>query len=178
MSAAEVSKLLAGAEACRGLNDEELETIAAAGEIKVGWDGAELMKEGERGDSMIMLIDGRVQVLKTDESGRSRELASVGPGTVLGEIALLDVVPRTATVKAATPVRYFQIERGAFARLLNENDRAANRMLLALARTLARRQRAANEKVVKLLAEAAAKGVQISAAELERFEETLIIEWE
>jgi CRP-like cAMP-binding protein len=173
----EANLTLSRAEICQGLAEAELDAIAQAGQVKIKWNGDELLHEGDVGDSMILLLDGKVSIVKSDVNGRTRELAQLGPGAVLGEIALLEDVPRTATVKALTPVRYFEITRRAFDALLVLESKGATKMLRSIARTLARRQRHANERLVALLVEATQRGVT-PPPEIDRYLDELVIEWE
>jgi hypothetical protein len=71
--------------------------------------GEALIEEGARGDDYFLLDEGEVDV----EQGGS-VIAREGPGAGLGEIALLHDVPRTATVRAASPVAAFSLGREAF----------------------------------------------------------------
>lgn len=175
MDVKEVARLLAATDVGRGLSDEDLATIASAGRVETAWEGDEILREGESGESMLLLIDGEVRVLKSDAHGRVRELATLGPGTLLGEIALLEAVPRNATARATKPVRYFEMDRAAFGGLLSAEDRAAVRLLFNLARVLARRQRATNDRLVALLVEAGQRG---SLGDVDAFLDGLVIETE
>ena len=151
----QVADVLGRTATCQGLGREDLRVIAGAGVVKAAAEGDDLMREGEPGSSMALLIEGSVKILKADALGVTRELATVGAGTLLGEMALLECVPRTATVRAASPVRYFEIERATFESLMETESRAAARTILAIARTLSHRQRETNDRLVKILAKAA-----------------------
>ena len=63
--------------------------------------------------SFFILREGRVRVERIDGAG-SVKVASLGPGDIFGEIALLRDVPRTATVRALTPLRLLGLDRGVF----------------------------------------------------------------
>jgi serine/threonine-protein kinase len=78
--------------------------------------GEHLMKEGEKGDQVFILKKGLVQVYKTYEDGRRHGLATLGPGAVVGEAAVLSAGERTASVVAvedvlATAVTRTQLEK-------------------------------------------------------------------
>jgi CRP-like cAMP-binding protein len=65
-----------------------------------------LWAQGADGDTMVILLSGEVTV---EQGGRIE--ATVGPGKWVGEVALLHDVPRTATVRARTPITYCVLQR-------------------------------------------------------------------
>jgi putative peptide zinc metalloprotease protein len=65
--------------------------------------GTVIMRQGERGDDVLLIRDGQLEAVREDPSG-VRPLARLGPGTLIGEIAVLTGSPRTATVRALTDV--------------------------------------------------------------------------
>lgn len=77
--------------------------------------GKELTRQGEFGNEFIIVLEGEVEVRIDDEV-----IATRGPGEYFGEIALLDDVPRTATVVATTPVSAEVIGRREFASLMKD----------------------------------------------------------
>lgn len=80
-------------------SDDELERIDhLITQISVD-EGKALTREGEHGREFVIVVEGTAGVFKGDE-----QVAEIGPGSFLGEIGLLYDVPRTATVKALTPM--------------------------------------------------------------------------
>jgi CRP-like cAMP-binding protein len=77
--------------------------------------GEAVVRQGEAGDAFYAVVSGQVEVV---EDGRMVNV--LGPGSYFGEVALLLDVPRTATVRARTPVRAFRLEREGFDRLVGE----------------------------------------------------------
>lgn len=91
----------------------ELERIASlADELDLA-DGATLIREGERGREFFAIARGEVEI-----SQDGKPVATEHAGDVFGEIALLHDVPRTATVKAKTPLRLYVLTAPAFRGLL------------------------------------------------------------
>ena len=98
-----------------GLRDRELERISALADIIDLPADRRIMSQGERGAEMFVLVTGTAHV---ERDGAS--LGDRGSGTVLGEIALLDGGPRTATVTLTEPSRLLVLARREFQALLDE----------------------------------------------------------
>ena len=119
-----------------GLDDTELGRLAAVAETVEMDPGAILIREGEAGDAMFVVLAGELAVSK--RSGNADiPLAVVGPGEVQGELAVLEGRPRTATVRAVGPASLLRIRREALQDVLGRQPELA----LALLRTIAGRLR-------------------------------------
>ncbi|MEJ8821667.1 cyclic nucleotide-binding domain-containing protein [Variovorax humicola] len=68
-------------------------------------DGADLVREGDMPQELLVLEHGYAQVIKRGANGDEHVINRVGPGDSIGEMALFDIVPRSATVRADGPVR-------------------------------------------------------------------------
>jgi|Tabmets5t2r1_1033131.scaffolds.fasta_scaffold05219_5 CRP/FNR family transcriptional regulator, cyclic AMP receptor protein len=115
-----------------GLSRKELTQLARVSEDMEIPEGATLTKEGEIGHEFFVIIDGETQVKR-----RGRNLATRGAGDFIGEIALLEQVPRTATVTAKTPLRVFVLTSKDFHHLLEENPKVQGKVLRTLAKRVA-----------------------------------------
>lgn len=98
--------------------------------------GKELLAQGEAGDSLLILTEGSARVSMLTPNGREIVLAYAEPGAVLGEIALLDGEPRTASATARYAGQYLRISRAAFERFIEQHPKVALRMLREMARRL------------------------------------------
>jgi CRP-like cAMP-binding protein len=93
---------LAALELLAGCAAASLEVVAAALRLQRLEAGEVLMREGAPGDTFALLIEGEVQVTRSVR-GQERLLGQAGPGSILGELAVLRHRPRTATVTAVAP---------------------------------------------------------------------------
>lgn len=110
-----------------GMTDRALDAIAdLTSETSFGV-GDELVRQGEPGDSFLILRSGSAQVLKDGQAIRD-----LGPGDFLGEISLIDGGPRTATVRATEPIAAVVIGRDDFATLLERHPAVRLELLMAL----------------------------------------------
>ncbi len=85
-----------------GIRDVATDVTLAAGEV--------LIAEGDAGDALYLVLEGELAVTKRSDAGE-RAIATVGPGAVQGEIAVLGGGARRATVRALTPVRVLRLGR-------------------------------------------------------------------
>lgn len=98
--------------------------------------GAYLIREGEEADGLFVVLDGRLEIT-TRVGTDDLQVGGVGPGEIVGEMALLEHGPRTATVRAVETARTLFIAREEFIGFIETNPRIA----LELVQTLARRLR-------------------------------------
>jgi len=73
---------------------------------------------GQPGDRFYVIVRGQADVLAADFSARERHLSTLSEGEYFGEIALLEDVPRSATIRARTPMVCLTLERQEFLRLV------------------------------------------------------------
>jgi CRP-like cAMP-binding protein len=111
------------AELSRG----ELIALAKATEDLEVEEGKVLTREGASGSEFFVIIDGDVAVTKD-----GNEIRRLGPGEFFGEIALIEDRPRTATVTAATPLRFFVLTRQSFRSLLAHQPELEQKVNAAL----------------------------------------------
>jgi CRP-like cAMP-binding protein/Zn-dependent protease len=96
-----------------GLGSADLAELMDHGRWVTAKPGEELIRQGEAADAFYAIRSGQVDVVQDD-----RLLRTLGPGSHVGEIALLRSSPRTATVVARTPLRAFRIDRDGFDRVI------------------------------------------------------------
>jgi CRP/FNR family cyclic AMP-dependent transcriptional regulator len=125
-------KALKGAPLFEGLSRKELAQLARVSEDVEVEPGTVLCKEGDIGHEFFVIVEGKVKVTR-----KGRRVSVRGGGDFVGEIALIEDVPRTATVTAETPVRLFVLTRKDFRHLLDENPTVERKVMRVLARRLA-----------------------------------------
>jgi CRP/FNR family cyclic AMP-dependent transcriptional regulator len=99
-------------------------------------EGATLTREGELGHEFFVIVEGETLVKR-----KGRKIGTRGAGDFIGEIALIDQIPRTATVTAQTPLRVFVLTSKDFHHLLEENPNVQRKVMRALARRVAEASR-------------------------------------
>jgi signal transduction histidine kinase len=118
-----------------GLGDADLDRLVElSSSMRLGA-GESLMREGESGDTMYVIVEGEFDVVKRQGNTES-EFAVRGPGDVVGEMALLQHLPRTASVRARSEARLLVIDHQAFLQLLSCSPTAATTILATVTRRL------------------------------------------
>ncbi len=126
-----IEEQLARVPLFEGLSKKELQMVAQLATYLEEPEGTILTREGAPGHEFIIVLDGEIEVRQGD-----RVVATRGAGSYIGEIALLDHRPRTATVVAKTPVRIEVIGQREFAGLVAEVPERSQQLLAAMARRL------------------------------------------
>lgn len=131
-----------------GISQDGLEALARVF-LPVRFEAAaHLVRQGQPADGAILIESGTAEVYTALPGGGTTAVAALGPGSVLGEMALLESGVRSASVVARDPVTAHYIERDAFRMLLSQRNRAAFTIQKRITLTLCERLRRLNEKVV------------------------------
>jgi CRP-like cAMP-binding protein len=115
--------------------------------------GMEIIREGEGGDFMLMMIEGRVEVNKRDRWNTPQLIAQVEPGRVLGEMSMIDGEPRFATCVAVEATLIAVLDRESLARIIVEQPLLGAKLLMELVLMLSQRLRATSERLLGLMDE-------------------------
>ena len=139
------------------VQEREREALFALGVRRTFPPGATLMFQHEPDGRVMLLLSGRVKVMRVDSEGREVLLSIRDPGDVLGELALIDGEPRLATVTAIDAVEALVMPSEALRHHLETTPRIATVLLEIVVRrfretTLKRSQFAASDTMARLAA--------------------------
>ena len=95
-----------------------------------------LFSEGHNSDYMCFVVAGTLEVLKQSDNGKRVKVSTLSRGRSIGEMALLDTFPRSATVIAETECTLLTISRDSFDKILERHPRAGISFLKSIARVL------------------------------------------
>jgi CRP/FNR family cyclic AMP-dependent transcriptional regulator len=115
--------------------------------------GAEIIREGDGGDFMLMVLEGKVEVHKRDRWNTPQLLAAVDAGRTLGEMSMIDGQPRFATCLAAESTLIAVLDRENLARIIVEQPLLGAKILMELVLMLSQRLRATSQRLLGLLDE-------------------------
>lgn len=129
----------------------EIETLARYMSCYRADIGAEIIREDEPGDFMLLLLEGSVEIIKRDRQGLPQRLAVDGPGKTLGEMSLIDGEPRFASCMTLAPTLFAVLDRAALIRLVSEEPKIGVKILMELLMLLNQRLRAVSGELMKCL---------------------------
>jgi len=142
---AESFNALAAAPLLAGMKLPALELLAAEGIVSSFPAGVLIVHEGDPGHSFFIIVQGEVEVLKTNAAGHAVALAWFKAGTFFGEMCVVDPVPRAASVRAVVPVQTIEIRASTLYHLFQKMPDQYAIMILNLSRDMARRLRQLDE---------------------------------
>ncbi len=130
-----------------GLDDDAAEALSASMVENHVMRGDVLFREGDEGDRLYVVTEGKVKLGRTSADGRENLLAILGPGQMFGELSLFDPGPRSATVTAITDCTMQSLDHEELGRWLDGRPEVARALLVQLAVRL----RKANDVVADLV---------------------------
>lgn len=123
------------------LSGAELDKLARFARVCRAKAGSVVFEEGARDPYLCLIVDGEIELRKEDGSGAARMLTTLGPGKLLGEMALLDGEPRSASAVAVKGATLVIVTQADFDRLLEEFPGFGMKFLRRLARLVSERLR-------------------------------------
>ena len=134
----------------RGLSAAEMKLLATFSTEERFREGSTMFREGEKGDKLYIVLDGRVRISKFIPGVGEEALAVLDRGDFFGEMALIDDKPRSADAKAhETDATVLSIDRATLNEILSMDPHASLQFLNLLCRMISRRLREINEKIVQ-----------------------------
>lgn len=134
----------------RGLSAAEMKLLATFSTEERFRDGSMVFREGEAGDKLYIVLDGRVRISKFIPGVGEEALTVLDRGDFFGEMALIDEKPRSADAKAhEQDATVLSIDRATLNEILSMDPHASLQFLNLLCRMISRRLREINDKIVQ-----------------------------
>ena len=131
----------------QGLSDEAVEPVASRLEMLTLPRGRVVFNEGEPGDSLYIVVSGKIKLSRRSPDGRENVLAVMGPSDQFGELSVFDPGPRTATATAVTDVKLARMPQSVLRPWIEAHPEIGEQLL----RVLARRLRRTNDALADLI---------------------------
>lgn len=151
LSPAERADLIDGTRWATDLSWPEIETMAGYMSAATVAKEELLFREGEKDLTLYLVVSGSIDVRKRDSAGQVRTIATVGSGRTLGEMALIDGEPRSASAVAAEDAVVLLLTERAFHDMIQNPPNLGVKLLLKLARLMSQRLRQTSGALVELL---------------------------
>ena len=120
------------------LDDESAATLRASMTMVKVPKGNTLFKEGDAGDRLFVVVEGKLKLGTSSIDGRENLLSILGPGDMFGELSLFDPGPRTATATAVTDARVLALAHDQVIGLVTQHPQGSLELLARLAQRLRR----------------------------------------
>jgi CRP-like cAMP-binding protein len=128
------------------LAEDDLRALSGHGRVHSYRAGSTIFREGDPGDSLHIVVEGNVRIAVLSPNGEEATVAMLGPGEFVGDLALLDGKPRSASAVASSATKTLVVTRNDFSDWLNSRPNAA----FALLEALSLRVRRTNEALADL----------------------------
>jgi len=139
--------------------------------------GSAIFSEDEPGDALYAVLRGQINMCCRDRRGQEQTLATLGPGAILGEIALLTDEPRLATARAVSDTTVLRLTNETFKTLLKQDHAVARQVLYNLARNMASHLGDMSRCLLQLLADQSLAKMTAQEGELDELRRKLFIDW-
>jgi CRP-like cAMP-binding protein len=113
--------------------------------------GQAIIREGDDGDFMLLVMSGAVDIFKNNPQGERQLMTSVGPGMTLGEMSMIDGEPRFATCIATDTVLFAVLTRDAMANIILEKPSLGAKILIKLVTMLSQRLRQTSARLLQTM---------------------------
>jgi CRP-like cAMP-binding protein len=134
------------------LSDEVLVFLAGMLTVVKPTIGETIFREGDEANAMYVVLAGEMEVTKKSRGAVDARVAVLGPGDWFGEMSIVDIQPRSATVRALAPGRLIRVTAADLDSLYRHDVRSYAIIVLNLARELSRRLRVADGILADLIA--------------------------
>ncbi len=142
-----MDEVLARAGLFQGVAGEASEALASSLQYADYTRGETVFLEGEQGDTLYIVLTGKVKIGRRAADGRENMLSVMGPSDMFGELSLFDPGPRTATATVVTEARLASLAHASLKPWITDRPEIAEQLL----RVLARRLRRTNDALADLI---------------------------
>ena len=129
--------MLESAHLLRDMEREEIEVLARYAGAYGAKTGTQVFKEGERGSFMCIVVEGRVDIVKSG----GKKISTIRPGKTMGEMSVIDGFPYSATAVVVEETKLVYITRANFEKLSDEYPKTAIRFFHQIAKLMSLRLR-------------------------------------
>ncbi len=130
---------------------DDIDLLAAYMHMYSAQSGQAIIREGDEGDFMLLIVTGAVDIFKSDAQGERQLMTSVGPGMTLGEMSMIDGEPRFATCIATDTTLFAVLTRDSMAAIILEKPTLGVKILSELVTMLTQRLRQTSGRLMQYM---------------------------
>lgn len=136
-----IATMLEKAQMFKDFDWAQIEALSSHIQVYRAAPGAVLFREGDRGDFMCILLDGRLEVHKEDNRRIDKTVTTIYPGRSLGEMTIVDGEPRSATAVAVVQSTLAVLTQENFMQIMRDKPALSAKLLFKIAQLLSQRLR-------------------------------------
>ena len=136
-----IAGMLENSQMFKGFEWSQIETLSGYISLYRATPGAVLFREGDKGDFMCILLEGKLEIHKENIRHKDKTISTVLPGRSLGEMTIVDGEPRSATAVVVAPSVLAVLTQENFLILMREKPALSAKLLLKIAQFLSQRLR-------------------------------------
>ena len=140
-----------GSALLHGMVDADLVRLAAVCEERQIGEGTTVFIENMPGESLFLIRKGTIRVSKMFAEGDEQPLVVLGPAELLGEMAVVDGLPRAATARVVEPAELISLKKRDFESLCQDHPALALKLVMNIVRLFSRRVRDSNDEYRNML---------------------------
>ena len=135
----------------RDFSDAACDAVIAVLRVRQFSPGETVFRQGDRGDTMVIVSTGHLRVELLDGHNTPTNIGAIGPGEVVGEMAVLDPAPRASSVISVSETTVYELNREGLQLLRQSSPAASAAIVSAVISDVTRRLRQANQRIDKVL---------------------------
>ena len=151
--ASEIFGLVGKSQFFTEFSKEDISTLAGYMEVYRAQPGEILIREGDEGDFMVLIIDGEIDILKKNHRAEQQHMTSAGPGMTLGEMSMIDGEPRFSTCMASQPTSFAVLFRDSMAKIILDHPSLGSKILVKMVTMLSLRLRQTSARMLRMMDE-------------------------
>ena len=144
----DLSGLLGKAPLFSEFNNDDIKQLAGYMGLYRAQPGETIIREGDNGDFMLLIVRGEVDILKRGLNRDQTHMTSVGAGMTIGEMSMIDGEPRFASCRTTQPTTFAVLTRDAMAKIILEQPALGSKILVKLVTMLSSRLRQTSAKLL------------------------------
>ena len=149
--AEELGTLLGRAPLFADFSREDITTLSSYMGVYRSSSGENIIREGDVGDYMLLIVRGEVDILKRGYQREQQHMTTVGAGTTIGEMSMIDGEPRFATCRTTQATTFGVLTRDNMAKMILEQPQLGAKILVKLVTMLSARLRQTSSKLMRYM---------------------------